>query len=437
MADNQFEILIKFGLSKEKAVEATNELKKLEEQGKRAGNETAKSAETANAKFKDVKKTVELVGGQLGQLGQVLRYVFNPGILGAAVLAKSIGEVWSSFQTFLGGLKQAAINAARSVGNIKQAMLELDIERAKADTNFKTSMEDFERRSKRKIEVINLEKNAVIELLDAREKAELASAKTPEEQAAIKNRYASARRGAQDTATEKEIAAREASLNEKEALAQKRLQQGFADSGGRTPERVKLNLKKLPGELASLDKQIADQEKVVEDLSSITTPLGAFPYWNDPEKLKAALQAYQSSKAALDTLKKQKKGIEDSQLPLERADAAYTSGLGLMEDVRTGREALANQRGDTLYKNQNRWRAEAIASGAGAAGELVASAAAGADAVRSGGKATADQSAAISQLTALLNLQNQNQATVLAILGRMNDSERNFQGSLKTISQRQ
>jgi len=433
MADNTFEILIKYGLDSSKAREAAVELRKLEDTGKSSGNETAKAAENANAKFKDVKKSVELVGGELGQVGNVLRYVFNPAILGAAVLAKGIGSVLEAFRTFAEGLKQSSINAARSVGNIKQAMMELDVERAKADVAFKTSMEDFERQGKRRVEVINLEKDAVIQLLDAREKSELATAKSPEEQAAIKGRYDSARQGAIDAANEKEIAAREKNLNEKEALAKKRIREGYAASGGRTPDRVKLNLKKMPGELASLDEQIAAGEKIVEDLSGIETPAGAFPYWNDPENYKTQLQTLASSRTTLQKLKQQRRNIANSQLPMERANAAYDAGIGLMDQVRTGREDLANVKTDSLYKNQTRWRADAIASGHGQAGELVAAAAAGAEAVQSGSKATRDQAMAIAQATQLLRLSGQSNETILKILSKLNDNQTNFEQSLRTL----
>lgn len=436
MADNQFDILIKFGLSKEKATEAGAELKKLEEQGKRAGTETAKGADQANTKFGDLKKSVNLVGGELGGVGQLLRYVFNPGILGAAVLAKSIGAVWEAFQTFMNGLKNSALNAGRSIGDIKQAMLDLDIERAKADVNFKTSMDDFERHSKRKIEVINLEKDAVIQLLEAREKSELAAAKNQAEQEAIKQRYGSARQTVTEQASAKEAASRASDIKELESKARNRFREGSAASGGRSPEQVKLALKKLPGELKSLDEQIAEQEKVFGELSSITTVAGAFPYWNDPENYKTQLQAFASSKSTLEKLRDARKRIADRQLPLTSAETAYNAADSLAEKIRTGREGLTNFQADSLYKNQTDWRASAIASGRGAASDLVSSAASGADAIKSGSKASEDQAKAIAQVTQLLGLTGQSNETILQLLSQMNDTQAKFQQSLNTIQQR-
>lgn len=433
---NEFEILIKYGLDATKAKEAVAEMRKLEQAGKSSGNETAKAAESANAKFKDVKKSVELVGGELGRVGGVLRYIFNPAILGAAVLAKAIGAVSDAFQTFLGGLKQVGLNAAQSIGNIRQAMLDLEIDRAKADAGFKASAEDLERLGKRRIEVINLEKEAVLQLLDAREESDLASAETPEEQKAIKKRYDSARKDAQSAANAKELDAMEKTLNEKEALAQKRIREGYAASGGRSPDRVKLNLRKAPGELASLDEQIAAGEKAIQDLSSIETPAGAFPYWNDPENYKTQLQALASTRATQEKLKQQRKNIANSILPLESANTAYDAGINLMDEVRTGREDLFNRRSDTAFRDQTRWRADAIASGRGQAGELVSAAASGADAIRSGGKATEDQAKAIAQASQLLGIVGQGNEKIINILSRMNDTQDRFQNSLKELESR-
>jgi len=434
MADNVYEIMIKFGLSKEKATEAANELKKLEEAGKRAGDETGKGAEEANIKFKDLKKTAGLLAHEVDGVGRVMKYIFNPGILGVAVLAKSIGSVWDAFKTFLQGLKDSAVNSAKSIGDIKQAMLELDIERAKADENFKTSMEDFERISARKIEVINLEKDAVLQLLGAREKSDLASAKSPEEQEAIKQRYASARSSAETQAIAKEAAARESALREKEAIAKRRFKEGA--SSGLSPERVKLALKKMPGEIKSLDEQIAGSEAAVEQLKTITTPAGMLPYWNDPENYKTQFQAYKSEEDTLKRLKATRQKIAGRQVPLTSADTAYDDADTLMKQVRIGRDGLANFQTDSAFKQQTNFRVSAIESGHGAAGELVSSAAAGADALKAGGKATADQSKAIQQVTQLLNLTGQSNEMILNMLGRMNDNQSNFIQSLKTVEQR-
>ncbi len=435
MNDNIYNILIKFGLSNEKATEAVKELNKLEEAGKRAGTETAKAADTANVSLKDTKKAVDLLSAQLGPLGQVMRYIFNPAILGAAVLAKAVGEVWKSFWQFQAGIVQSGINAAKSIGDIKGAMLALDIERAKADANFKSSLADFERQSKRKIEVINLEKDAVLQLLDAREKVDLAGAKNPEEEKTIRERYANLRGRTTSQTTEKEFAAREASLNQMEAMGRQRYREGYALTG-MTPDKVKLNLAKLPAELKSLDEQIAESEKSVADMSSITTVAGAFPYWNDPENYKTQLGAYTSEKAKLEKLKQTKKWLEDRQTPLTQAATAYASGEDLLGQVRTGREDLANRKTDTAFRNQTNWRADGIAAGMGPAADITALASSGADTLKAGGKISGEQAAAIAKATQILGLVGQSNQTILTVLSRFNDTQENFKRSLDEINRR-
>jgi hypothetical protein len=436
-ADKQFDILIKYGLDKTKATEAVAEMRKVEAAAKQANTETTKGSEKATKTFGETNRAVQVLSGRLGQLGQVLQHVFNPALLGAAALGVAVRQVWNSFQTFLQGLKESGINAARSIGDIKGAILALDIERAKADANFKASVEDFDRATKRKIEVIGLEKAAVLELLAAREESDLASAGTPEERDAIKRRYASARGNIGAQATSQEIATQRAALDEKERMALARAAEGSRLSGGRTAERVALDLKNLPSSLKSLDESIAAQDEIIKKLEVITTPAGMLPYWNDPENFQAQLDAYKGAKVTRNALQRERDRVAGREVPLTQAASAYSAADALMAEVGLGREGLTNQSTDFAASERTRWQADAIRGGMGASAGLVANAAAGADAVMGGGRANADQAAAVAKLTQMLGLQNQNQATILQILGRMNDSEQSFQNALKVIKNQQ
>lgn len=435
MADNQLEILIKFGLSKEKATEAVAEINKLKDSTKDFGKESSKAADTASAKFKDVKKSVDLVGGQLGVVGQLLKYVFNPGVLGAAALAKAIGSVWEAFWRFADGVKQSGINAAQGIGNVKQAMIELDIERAKADANFKAALDDFERQSKRKIEVINLEKEAVLQLLEARQKVDLAGAKTPEEEKAINERYDRLRQRTVSGATEKELAARATALNQKEALAKQRYREGYSMLG-LGPQRVQLESKRLPGELASLDDEIAKTQQNIEQMSAIATVAGAAPYWNDPENYKAQRMAYKSEQEKLERLQLHRNKLRAREPLLARASTAFSASETLFGEVRTGRQDLAWARQDSTFRGLTSEHAAAIAGGHGPAADLVGSAAAGADAILGGGKASPDQAQAINKAAAVLGLMGQSNQAILSILSRMNDTIASFNNSVKSMEQR-
>lgn len=434
---NVFDILIKFGLSKEKATEAVQELKKVEDQGKRTGNETAKATDKATASFKDSNRALQVMSGRLGQVGQVLQYVFNPALVGAAALGVAIKKVWAEFQTFLQGLKDSSVNAAKAIGDIRGAMHDLDLERIKADAGFKRATEDFERQTARKIELIKLERETVLELLKAREQAELASAGSDEERAAIKSRYGAARRATDSSATAQEIATQRAALDAKEAAARQRFAEGTALAGGRTPERTALDLKNLPDSLKSLDDQIAEQERVVGSLSGITTVAGALPYWNDPENYMTQVEAFRSSQRTLAALKKERDRVAGREKPLTQAATLFGSADTMMGEVRRGREDVSNLAADSGVRERTGFQAAAILEGAGSAADLVANAAAGADAIRGGGRANAAQSAAMKKAVETLGLQKLNQEEILAILGRMNDSEKAFRNSLNVIKQQQ
>lgn len=397
--------------------------------------ESTKAGSRSNAGFKDAKKAAELLSAQLGPLGQVLRYVFNPGVLGAAVLAKAIGSVWEAFWKFADGVKQSGINAAQGIGNIKGALIELDIERAKADVNFKASLEEFERQSKRKIEVINLEKGAVLQLLEARQKVDLAGAKTPEEERAINERYDQLRRRTIAGASEKELAARQDELNQKESLGKQRYREGYSLLGI-GPAKVQLESKRLPGELASLDADIAKAQQTIEQMSSIATPAGAFPYWNDRENYRTQREAYQSEKEKLESLQFLRNKLRAREPLLARASTAFNSSETLLKEVSTGRQQLAWDRQDANFTGINSEHAAAIAGARGPAADMVRGASAGADAILAGGKATPDQAEAINKAAAVLGLVGQSNQTILRILSRMNDTIASFNNSLNAFEQR-
>ena len=427
MPDNILDILIRFGLDKTKANEAAAELRKVGEEAKRTHSTTAAEAEKAEIKTKDLNKANKLLSHELGIIGHYLRYVFNPGILGAAALASAIGKVTDSFFGFMKSLEQSAVNAARGIGDIKQAMLELQIEQIKADTRFKESLAEFERQSTRRITLINLEKEAALQLLEARSNGAL-----PED----KQRMNDAKRGIEATATKQEIAAREESLKGLEKMARGRFSEGFKASNGLGPDRVALDVQNWPKQLQSLNEQIAEQQKVVEEMSAITTWSGAFPYWNDPKGYQEQLATYNNSIATLDKLKRSRSQMFDRQVGLTRAQTAFGAADSLMEKAKSGRADLAAFTADAGAREQTNMQVGAYETGRGGLGELVAAGAAGADAIRGGGRATPQQASAINELVKLLNLQGQTNAQIVNTLSRMNNTQEAFNNSLRSLESR-
>ena len=427
MPDNILDILIRFGLDKTKANEAAAELRKVGEEAKRTHSTTAAEAEKAEIKTKDLHKANKLLSHELGIIGHYLRYVFNPGILGAAALASTVGKVSDAFFGFLKSLTESAANAVRGIGDIKQAMLELEIQQAKADVKFKESLAEFERQSKRKIELINLEKEAALQLLEARSNGAL-----PED----KQRLNQAKRGIESAATKQEIAARQSNLSELEKMARSRFAQGLRQSGGVGPDRAALDLANLPKESASLDEQIAASQKNVDEMKSITTWYGALPYYKDPEAYKAAVGAYQSEQATLAKLKLAKLNLGKRQIDLTRAGTSFQAADDLMGQVKSGRADLAAFTADAGAREQTGMQVGAYETGRGGLGELVAAGAAGADAIRGGGRATPQQASAINELVKLLNLQGQTNAQIVNTLSRMNNTQEAFNNSLRSLESR-
>ena len=100
MSDNVFEILIKFGLSKEKATEAVNELKKIQEQTKTTGKEGVKAEEAVDeatkktfASKKQLKDMVKQLGHEFPVLASVARAALNPIVISAGLIAASLAIV--------------------------------------------------------------------------------------------------------------------------------------------------------------------------------------------------------------------------------------------------------------------------------------------------------------------------------------------------------
>lgn len=437
MADNTLDIMIRI-LTQQVGPEKAQEIfKKIKEESKAANQEMASGAEKAAIKNSDLKKSIQLVSGEFGALGKVLHFVFNPGILGAAALGMSIGKVKDGFMDFLNGLKRTAANAALGIGDIKAAMLELEVERAKADVNSKASMESFERNAKRRVELINLEKEAVTTLLNAREKAELAAVADSPESDSIKEkisrRYGAARQRAGETASRKEIASRQQELRDLATMEQRATRAGMRGSGGRGPEATRLALKNLPDELKSLDEQIAEQTKANTEMSSITTVWGALPYWKDPTNYLASLAAYGSGLASLAALKRTRAKIAGRELPLTQASAAFSEAEGLRGKIGGGLSDIDALTADTTTRNRTGWQASAIEGGSGTAADLVMAGAGGADAIRGGGRATPGQAQAINQLAGLLGLQNQSAQTIINLISRLNDNQAWFANALKQV----
>jgi hypothetical protein len=136
--------------------------------------------------------------------------------------------------------------------------------------------------------------------------------------------------------------------------------------------------------------------------------------------------------AAIDAEIKAKALAEESanQAKIDAANATILANQQRQSTL----EAAATRAAGTFQTNltgQNR------AAGASSYVPTIANAASGADALRAGGSATAEQSAAIAQMVQTFNLSKMTNAQILEMLGRMNDSQEAFNTALKQLQSRQ
>jgi hypothetical protein len=97
MADSNFDILIRFGLSKEKATEAVNELKKIEEQTTKTGVEGVKQEEAVTEATKkgigfkqQAREALKGLASQFPVLGQIGQLALSPITLAFAGLTAAV-----------------------------------------------------------------------------------------------------------------------------------------------------------------------------------------------------------------------------------------------------------------------------------------------------------------------------------------------------------
>jgi hypothetical protein len=146
MADNQLDILIKFGLSKEKATEAAGELKKIKEQTTETGKEGVKqeaAVEEATKKTfaskKQLKDILKQIGHEFPILGSLGRLAINPIALAAAGCVAAF-TLWrkrtDELAQSLGGIEMPDVrssqveiinNTAAAYGRLAEKMREVEI----------------------------------------------------------------------------------------------------------------------------------------------------------------------------------------------------------------------------------------------------------------------------------------------------------------------
>lgn len=298
-------------------------------------------------------------------------------------------------------------------------------------------------------------------ILKAQEQAELAAAggdKVKEEQ--IKARFGK-QNSSEDLAAEQtrielqkkhlELARQQVHAAKEKAAAAAQEAASFPDTATDAEAAAKalIAARELVLRKAQEDFQKATAGQTLEELQAAAAAAAQFSGGTElgtsaPE---VRLQAALAAKARLDKARDETAEAQAviAQVEGERARRAAALADANADLQQKGADFQSRQRAvneaEAVFAIRDQNRADvAVASAPGAGsplGQTILSAASGADAVLAGGKANADQAAAIAQLTRAYGLQGQNQATILQIISKMNDREENFARALATLESRQ
>lgn len=397
MPDNNIiDILIRFGLDKGKAQEAAAELKKLGETGTKAEKDVAAETEKLNVKQGEKKKLLRELAREVPALASAWKLVLSPVAVGIGSLIGMMGMFRRTIQE-----TSQAMEDLDSGGRSKEQIAEI----AKSFDAARSAAAQFRE-----------------ELLSARSGDSPANRKIAEMRAANK---------AADEQEDKRLREREATEEQVDAVREMR-------------KRRDLELKRVSAELlADESRQMEQQAKVQEDALAKATAQQA--------NKKQQLEADVAEKAKLDTFIEsavQNKGFWGPMGTWIGTDSDYFQGLlrrqsGLSSSIKKQRGdiqmadlfTLPQMASETAFA-----KSAAVGAAKGAATatlesgvdaqflstpsfDLVASAAAGADAIRGGGRATRAQSKDFNELVRLLGLKDQKIQTMLEIVSSFNDTQ--------------
>lgn len=440
MADNIVDILIRFGLNKDQATQAVGEINKIKTATTDAGKEGVKQAEAGSEATKEqtrhiggMHKALNLLEHQFGDLGRIIGFAFRHP-LAAATAAAAIGLQKINERTVAleETLKNLANSSGHALGDMAGSLREGMLQFIASNNAFKESQEDMQTAIDKAIKKIEAQRDATLILLAAQKALALANATNDEEKAAIEKRFGSAEDAAKQKSADEVLAAKEKQLNA-DLVEQKRQQLNLQRLlKGESRELAEAELKNIPKQRTDLleEKQvIKEAQKILQE--NLNSPAGTVSLL----KTFGTVQGIKDYKASLDRRAVANQsalgGLDTNEERLTRGIAAFDASKQLGRKI-SGEQADV----DALRTRANAGRTAAAISQFGAPAEMILNAAAGSDAIRAGGKATAEQKQAIAAAAQAFGLVGQNSATIIAMLSRMNDNQTAFQNSLKTLQAR-
>lgn len=448
MADN-FDIAIRIltqQVGPEKAQEIlkqvraeTEKLTKAQVENNATVSDAAKKVEFLNFKKSELKKLLGDLKQQFPELANVIRLALDPRLLGITLLIRSFTTLKEMIKATLDLLtpsewKGRADAIAAGAEALKQSQIAAqsfwhELDRAK------TATEKLEDATRRNIETVRNQEAAELAVLAAKEKAGLISAEQAEAQRAKIKEQA-------DAAELNQLMEQRAKLAAQIKQLEAKLPSQMAAAGQAQSSNATLAKERdiYAGNVASSNAKISAYEAEFEARRTGGQRSGIWDTLSDT----ALRQAYDSEVAARDKAQgfltrldsNSVATISRNNATISDATAAQQTLTGARGRLGTLNEQITSKSASNLLNQQTNWRTDAISAGHGQAGEIVGLAASGADTLKAGGKISQEQSAAIAKATQLLGLSGQSNATILNILGRMNDSQTAFMNSLRALEQK-
>lgn len=468
MSDREFKIKIVTEAQTAGAQETSEALKKTGDAGKAANEKIGTETVALNKKKRDLKDTLGQLGREFPILGAIGRAAMNPIVavatlatLAFRMLADQIKKTADLLDPAQWQGRAAAIDAGKKSMEDASVAANLwwkELNRAASETDKIVSSTDaligkIREQGRAQAELIDADEALALAAVDRDERAgKLTGDEALARRAGVRSQFAAKR---DEVKTREENAALNALLQERLKLLERiatlerelpDLQQQAAAAGADNVtiaaerEIHAKNIAAAEAKIAEYEKEFEEREKFGSSRSTIYSKL-------TEKDLRGAMASEQSARdaarAALDRLNRDRVPRESQNRGVMSDAAAMEAELQRARGTRSTldqRIDIEHDRYQSALKHRGEMAARRSATGAIGLGsdiaETVAGAAAGADAIRAGGRATAQQAQQMNELTRLLGLSNHTAEAVLRALSQMNNSQEQFARALETVTER-
>lgn len=444
------EILIKFGLDASAAKRAATEIGNLKSASAGANKELSEGAKRSAASQGELKQILNQLKTEFPILGLLGRAAMN-GMVGGTLLAlyamRQLSEQIKSLEILLQPSEWKGRFEAIAAG--KKAWEDQQIAAAgfwHELNRIDSKIDSIIRKSGRLSGSVDRTAGHELELRQAEKERELAGLDPKDEagRAAIEKKY-------QDLEATAKITSENKKLN---ALLQERTQildrvsqlerelPGMQDAAAKASAEIAQNDAERAihtQNIASANAKIAQYEEEQEKRSKFGMRSALYDKLTDADvsrSLESEIAARDAAQRALDKLNRERVGRESA------GRAVISDAAAAEAELRGGRSRVrfldeeAKARTDAYIESMqfnDRIVVQRAATGTGDLGGLMLGAAEGADAIRAGGRATAQQAQQMNALIQLYGWQNQNIDTVIKFLSMLNNDQQHFAQQLEIL----